>query len=337
MSGIATDSRCKPQLVRPLFILGCHKSGTSLLRSLLDAHHDLAVIPMELHFFECSSYWVDYPLRRTLPHGQCSREEFIHAAVAQMKRQNTNEDRYADADMNGKIDIAVFRAYLSGATMHGPGEAYTAYVKAVWRAVTGTSLPPDSRVVEKTVENAEYAPILRMMFPDSHFVHILRNPYATLVAIRRARSNHRKYPVIWRFVKSIESSFYNLYRNEQFLDKYHVLLYEDLIRDPHKSMRELANRVGLSWDDSLLWPTSRGVPWKGNSTSNRCFEGIDASPLDAWKDEITPLEVHWINRMLGHVLARFGYARIRPERGLRHRIRGEGLRTYITNRIRVGF
>lgn len=33
-----------------IFILGAHKSGTSLVRSLLDGHPDLNVVPIELHF-----------------------------------------------------------------------------------------------------------------------------------------------------------------------------------------------------------------------------------------------------------------------------------------------
>ena len=35
----------------PVFILGSHKSGTSLLRNLLDGISGFFVIPIEAHFF----------------------------------------------------------------------------------------------------------------------------------------------------------------------------------------------------------------------------------------------------------------------------------------------
>ncbi|MGI8607235.1 MAG: sulfotransferase, partial [Gaiellaceae bacterium] len=56
-----------PELKRPVFILGAHKSGTSLLRSLLDATPGFFVLPKEPHFFAYSGRWIDYPLRRRQP------------------------------------------------------------------------------------------------------------------------------------------------------------------------------------------------------------------------------------------------------------------------------
>ena len=37
--------------ISPIFILGCTKSGTTLLRNLFDGHPDLFIIPFETHFF----------------------------------------------------------------------------------------------------------------------------------------------------------------------------------------------------------------------------------------------------------------------------------------------
>ena len=43
-----------PENKNYVFILGQHKSGSSLLRSLLDGHPDLFVIPVETHYFSLS-------------------------------------------------------------------------------------------------------------------------------------------------------------------------------------------------------------------------------------------------------------------------------------------
>jgi hypothetical protein len=39
-----------------IFILGAHKSGSSLLRSLLDGHPQLFAIPLETHLFQTAGF-----------------------------------------------------------------------------------------------------------------------------------------------------------------------------------------------------------------------------------------------------------------------------------------
>ena len=51
----------------PIFILGSHKSGTSLLRSLLDGHPELYVIPFETHFMASLGRWIKYSYRKQAP------------------------------------------------------------------------------------------------------------------------------------------------------------------------------------------------------------------------------------------------------------------------------
>ena len=77
-------SQEETKMSRPIFLLGCHKSGTSLLRSLLDGHPDLFVIPIETHFFQATGHWTDYRMRRSWPK-RMEREALItsHAKVAQ--------------------------------------------------------------------------------------------------------------------------------------------------------------------------------------------------------------------------------------------------------------
>ena len=52
---------------KPIFILGCTKSGTTLMRNLFDGHPDLFVIPFESHFFQNTGRGIEYSYRRTRP------------------------------------------------------------------------------------------------------------------------------------------------------------------------------------------------------------------------------------------------------------------------------
>ena len=72
----------------PVFLLGSHKSGSSLLRSLLDGHPELAVLPKETHLFQFTNHWVDYRRRRNLPR-PLDRQQFFDSLLQQI-RNNTS-------------------------------------------------------------------------------------------------------------------------------------------------------------------------------------------------------------------------------------------------------
>lgn len=51
----------------PIFILGCTKSRTSMMRNLFDGHPDLFIVPAESHFFQNIGFWINYFFRRSAP------------------------------------------------------------------------------------------------------------------------------------------------------------------------------------------------------------------------------------------------------------------------------
>ena len=170
------------------------------------------------------------------------------------------------------------------------------------------------------------------MFPDCRFVHIVRNPYAGLVALRRAQTKGGRFPALADSALSFKNSYYFLFRNLEVLDGYHVLRYEDLLCESEETMRRVAEVLDLPFSESLLEPTLLGEPWGGNSTSDRPFDGVSRDPLTNWKEHITDLEIRIVNRLLAPVLDRFDYERQKPRRGTYAPVRGERLKTYLKNR-----
>lgn len=318
-------------LPEPIFLLGAHKSGTSLLRSLLDGYPGLFVIPTEIHFFQFTGYWIDYWYRRTLPHPM-DRTALIESLCGLVAFKQEDEDEFADSIMKGKFDVEAFRQALADGDFSTAGTTYTAYVRALYRSLAGSDLPAGERIVEKSVENSENAILLDRMFPDRRFVHIVRNPYASVVAIRRARTKNGRFPYLANATLSLRNSFYHLYRNEKVLDPYPVIRYEDLLTDTEGTMRIVATALNLEFSESLLQPTVMGRPWSGNSSSRDAFRGVSTAPLEQWKSHVTHLEIDLVNRMMGPVVERFGYERLEPKRGRLLPVRGERPANYIKNR-----
>ena len=340
MSGVETtkkdrvkekDIGGKIRLKKPIFLLGCHKSGTSLLRSLLDGHRDLFVLPREAHFFPYAGYWVDYPLRRAWPRDS-DKTTLIQSLKQLIDMQNTNTDPYGDAPGFGGYDVQRFVQFFENCQACTLREQFASYIRARYYALFGTYLPKSARIVEKSVENAEYAPVLRSMFPDSKFVHIVRNPYATLVSIRRSKSKGR-YPYLARIVGSLYNSYYHLFKNVATLDRYLVIRYEDLVSEPRTTMQQVVEFLDISFVEDLLQPTRLGRPWHGNSVSNQSFQGISKAPLSNWKKQVHHLEVELVNRIAQPVLDKYGYERLEPARSRWRPMPGEGPRTYLKNRF----
>lgn len=320
------------QLKSPIFILGSHKSGSSLLRSLLDNHPSLFVVPTEMHFFQLSGYWIDYKLRAALPQ-QLSQSEVLEKMVDFLKLKNKHKDPYSDSSTPNFFDLIEFRKVVSEAKCITKEDLFSTYVHAIYKSLKNADMPSGLRIVEKSVENAEYASLLKIFFPDCSFLHIIRNPYASLLSIRKAKSN-QGYPFLKDIIKSITNNYYNLYKNETILDNYFIVKYEDLISETQTTMQAISKFIGLEFKETLLKPTLMGRSWSGNSSSSSSFSSVSKKPLSSWKSEINGIEIHLINSNLSHVLERFRYEKVENHR--KHFLlseKDEGIKTYLKNRM----
>jgi hypothetical protein len=320
-----------PSLSSPIFILGCHKSGTSLLRSLLDGHGELVVFPREVHFFHHAGAWIDYPLRGALP-VERDKAAFMASVVKRMEGARRNIDPYADSPSSIRYDIERFTSCFGAFEPKTLTELYEAFAASLYYSLFGGHLSNGARIVDKSVENSEYAATLRWMFPDCSFIHIVRNPYATIVAIRRSRGR-KGYPEMDKAARSLYNSSYQLFKNRMYLDRYLVLRYEDLVNNTRAVMSQVSDFLHIRFIDDLLAPSVLSTPWQGNSTSNTPFSGVSDLPLAAWKEKIYDFEIHLVNRIAGPVLQEYGYEKMVPQRSSHRRVKGETLLTYIKNRV----
>ena len=318
---------------KPIFILGSHKSGTSLLRSLLDGQDGLFIVPIESHFFEHANYWVDYAIRKRMPRESLTTDAFKHNVKAWVRHCNRSEDPLADSVAKGLFDVERFDNCLdeqvSDAT--NPGQLFSTYMQALYTSLNQTALPADVRVVEKSVENAEFAEDLKQMFPDARFVHIVRNPYATLVAVRKYKSE-TGFPWLGPLLSALYNSYYFLERNLRLIDPYHVVRYEDLITRPEETVKGLCEGLALPYSETLLEPTYRGEAWGGNSTSGQQFSGISQQRLNRWQEDITPVEQALVTDTLGRSLERWGYETHAPQTSPWLPAPKERPRQYLVNR-----
>ncbi|MGF7137789.1 sulfotransferase family protein [Roseimarinus sediminis] len=316
----------------PIFILGAHKSGTSLLRSLFDSHSQLFTIPFEAHYFELSQHWVENPYRKTSPQPRKAATT-RKAMIEYMQLLNQSDDRYADSVMKDRIDTARFEAQLQINDQLPEEQWIENYFAAIARSLGHEAGIDRLRVVEKSVENGEFAIELSRLFPSAKFIHIVRNPYSNIVALRKYKSIGFGFPLIDKLFNTLSNNFYWLEKNQKNIENYLLVRYEDLLTNPKNTLDQICNFLDLNFEETLLVPTSQGVQWKGNSTSNKQFSGIDASNLDKWKKELLPIEAAFINRHLAFIVEKYGYEKYECEGSEWKRGKGESLKRYFYNRL----
>ncbi len=324
----------------PIFVLGAHKSGTSLLRSLFDNHPELFVVPFESHFFQMLGSPIAYPYRK-----QFFEVRTIDAVVNSMNNYlsfiNRHNDPLSDSVMKDKIDTQ--KAYLSLEKFKAGNvgkavvwaDMFIAYCEAIHEGLDKGSLSSETRILEKSVENAELVSEIKYMFPSAKFIHIIRNPYANIVALRKFKSIGG-YPYLKLIIETLENNYYYAIKNHfLYKDDYKIIKYEDLLSNSELMLKDICSFVEIEYNDRILSPTSLGSEWKGNSTSGSNFNGICDSNLNKWQGEISNFEVAFANKFLHKYINHWGYELL-SNPGIIHKVlpcKGENLRTYLKNRI----
>lgn len=337
----------------PIFVLGPHKSGTTLLTRLFDGYPDIFSLPFETHAFSIPQItWIDYvaypsrPQQLTLDE---MRRRYIKNVIEAENENLIDNGNYVG--ISQKKNIFEKSSFLR--TIREKSDRYVDLIRRYFKALKKSSGRDDeSRIVEKSVEHHGATHLIKQVYPDAKFVRIMRNPYSNLVSfmrhVNRVRTRNRPrgavkslflgpnswYPIIYRILKPLISSYRNLERNALAYPQDHITIkYEDLVSQPEKTMRKVANHVGIEFDDILLKPTIEGELWMGNSTRDVKYEGISDKYVNKWRNEIDHLQVHFTNRFCKPTLEKYGYEVLNPKKSILMPARREWISTYLTNRI----
>ena len=322
---------------RPIFILGCTKSGTTLMRNLFDSYPGLFVLPLESHFFQSIRRWVDYYFRRTMPR-KLNFEEMKEGLFQHIKFVNSRTNLKADAFTENMWDLEKVKKTLDSTPVKNLRELSDLYVQVIHQNFYGGMPDPTSEFVEKSVENAEFAFEWSTIYPEARFIRILRNPYSNIVSIRRhIQRKSKRYPFMKPAVYSMYNSYWHMYKNRNLLKNHKIVIYDELIQRPEKVMREVADFLGVPFKESLIQPSFLGEPWGGNSQTGKKFTKISPTVLNRWKKEITHLEIHLVNDWFDFVLKDYGFKKIDAHKRACYPVKNEGLRTYFLNRMLIKY
>ena len=269
-----------------IFIVGHPRSGTSLLRALLDGHPDLLVLPFESHLFD----WV-------------GANEAVHALLARTRLWPTLH-RHRPSLSRTDAELMLEKAF-EGAD--NPRARLLALVDG-WRELTGAATPV--HWVEKTPRHLSEADTLLRWFPDDVRVVIMRrDPRDVMASALRQKPSRSIFSlaltahIAHEVARGYES-------DERFLE----VGYEALVRDPEAVMGEVGEFIGITEHPVLVQPTVMGAKYSGNSRFESELDGVSQSGVGRFRTVLSRSQLEKAEVLLASVMEAGGYASTTSER-----------------------
>ena len=288
----------------PVFIAGHPKSGTSLLRSVLDSHPELVAYPEETYFFRRylpKLAGADLPQKLDL-----SDQYLTHIFEWNQVNPPAHQADYPDRDYS-YIPVAqvrqLVRDYVAERFSHD-GDMLSAVILAFGK-VSGQLTDVSRHWVEKTPYNEQYASQIFTWWPESRVVHTVRDPRDNFASYHRKHADWSPEAFALNWVQSTQAGLDN---HQQYgSDRYLLLRFEDLTSAPEAKLNQLCQFLGINDDPSLRQPVRGGKPWGGNSMFADQFTAISVAPVGRWTESLQPDEVATLELIAGPVMQQLDY------------------------------
>jgi hypothetical protein len=270
---------------KPFFVVSAPRSGSTLLRLMLDAHPRLAVPPPGWLFDMVYPYLFSY--------GDLRQPANLLALA---------EDILATPTVGKWPGKPTAQALVEAAGAPAFADVYAAlhrlYAKSEGKARWG----------EKTPRNGFWMDEIRALFPDVQFIHIVRDGRDQAIDI--SDSMLLPYSVytgasLWqRYVNAIRESASRLPPSA-----YCEIRYEDLCASTEATVRKLCSFLGEPFDAGMLSPheTRSAKNWSGHPLHAKTAQPISTRFCEMYKTRLPSGDVAVLDALIGDTLKTFGY------------------------------
>jgi hypothetical protein len=262
------------------FIVGSARSGTTLLRIMLNAHPDVAV-PPESRFI--TELWrgedevdVDRFLAELRDH---RRFKLWDLPIEEVQNEITGSTAtYADA-----IEAA-----------------YRAYAKHRGKSMYG----------DKTPRYVEQMPLLAKLWPKARFIHQIRDGRNVALSYADVPFGPKDVAGAARLWKARVRAGRDA--GHDLPGRYMEIRYEDFIEDLESSAKLICDFLSIEFDEGMLDYTERArddiLPRAAKYNPN-ISKPVDAAPKRSWRDSMINSQVRLFEAIAGDLLEDLAYER----------------------------
>ena len=268
-----------------VFVIGCSRSGTTWVQIML-CQHPKVVTSQETHLFS----------------------NYVRHMYQQWQAENSATGELRSVGLPTLLDE---KEFLDG---------LKAFTDTVLKKIE--SLNPDCEIIlEKTPQHVFDVELIRLLYPESYFVHVVRDPRAVCASLKSAASSWGKS---WAPQSVIEGA--GLWRaaivSARKLNRenshYFEVRYEDMRLDCKRSLSQIFERLGLHlsmsriqeicemcrFDNMKVLSRDVSLPWNPKSEPQEFYR---RGQVRAWESELSDRDVRSIEFLCSDLMAEFGY------------------------------
>ena len=300
--------------MRLLMISAMYENGGNVTHRHLDGHPQLLVYPFEsqpgtryvtdelLSMFPFKYRWPEFPLEGNV----ASDFElfFDEEYKTRVRRPDGSKFRDADFQVSEADRKALFLKYMKNKPRTA-GNLVMAFFYAsfeAWRNLKRTG---------KEKYYVGYSPIIGVDgdkifadLPDAVVLHVVRSPLACFpeTCRRPFPLSLKRYVWTWSFVQ-----YRALYYAQKYPKNFIIVRYEDLLDNKKKTMTGLMKKLGLRFDESLLYPSFNGerldnvYPWG-------TIDFPTHNEQKTRQSELTKEQVAEVKQIAGRFIKELGYS-----------------------------
>jgi hypothetical protein len=289
-----------------VFVVGCPRSGTTLLQRMLDRHPQLAVAN-DTHFIPAGLA------------GATPRVELpLTAEIVERVRSFRTEGGYGFQ-----------RLGLPAGTLERAARRSRTYPELVSRLYSGfAELQGKPLAGEKTPDYVRCLPLLHALFPDAKVVHLLRDGRDVTLALvewghDKSRPGRLRGPArskIWRESPVAASALWWEWQVSaarraaaSLGSVYYELRYEDLVSESEATLRRLVDFLQLPFDAAMLNHHLERAPRADDPRAGESAWKPVTRGLRDWQTQMADHDVELIERLTRTLLKELHYPRAYPE------------------------
>lgn len=276
----------------PLFIVGANRSGTTLLRLILNAHSRIA-IPDELIYFGHEIHGV--------PISDWQRPALDSSSYAALV------DNFLSQNCSlllKDLDAAELRSQIlaSPPSLRKP---YATVLQA-WADHHGKA-----RWGEKTPGNLFFADYILEMFPSAQFVYVVRDPRAGVASMERV-SFFPDDVVFNALTRRKHWKAGHQYLRKSVPQSQRVTIqYEDLVQQPEVEVRQVCEFLGEAFEPEMLRFHEDADKYMreeaANGFNDAATRPISDTAIDSWRKNLTQDEIATVEFICGPEMKEQGY------------------------------
>ncbi len=259
--------------MKKFFLVGCPRSGTTMVQQALNRHSAIAIPPETKIFFSF----------------------FGHS-----RKQQGRHLQRLNADLN--IDLPTPERRIASVE---DGRAF--YERMVQCYVERLPKRDIAYFGEKTPEHTGHLPRIRAMFPEAKIIVLYRDGRDVASSLSRmpwmTTSLYANF-VVWLY-------YHGIVQRVQESDNNNLLFarYEDIVADPRRELGRMLRFLDLP-DESVVAEgcgNDEGIPAREIAWKERALEKINRERVGVFRDELNVEQIEILERLGKQALSSLGY------------------------------